>query len=377
MLDKLIHFHHRLLAWYRAYRRDLPWRVRLDAKEDARPDPYHVLVSEAMLQQTQVATVVPYFLRFIQRFPTLTDLADAPEQDVLRLWQGLGYYSRASRLRETAKIVVRQHGGHLPRTVPELLQLPGIGRYTAGAIASLAFEQQAPILDGNVTRVLCRLDGIEQDPRSSPALRESLWDRARQILPHEQIGDFNSALMELGATVCAPRAPQCALCPVQPHCSALARGAQQRIPPAAPVRKKTLERRWTLCIGRGQRWLIEQRPRQGRWAGLWQFVTITAGPGSPTPAAVRQKTALPVSKLRYLGSIRHHLTHRRYEFEVFLCAAGPGRIRPAANHPRRVWITLDQLSDYPLPKPHLRIAAMLHTLPTRAARKNRRQRKNP
>src|SRR5205085_5535935 len=160
--------------------------------------PYHVLVSEAMLQQTQVATVVPYFERFIERFPTLHDLAAAQEQEVLRLWQGLGYYSRARNLRAAARAVVEQHGGVLPCDRDGLLELPGIGRYTAGAVASIAFGRRAPILDGNVIRVLCRIDGIETDPRDRQT-RQLLWRRAEEILPRRRVGAFNSALMVLGA----------------------------------------------------------------------------------------------------------------------------------------------------------------------------------
>src|SRR5688500_13285875 len=190
----------RLTEWYRRTRRDLPWRV----PPGARPDPYHVLVSEAMLQQTQVATVVPYFRRFIERFPTIADLARADEQDVLRMWQGLGYYTRARNLRAAAQAVVRDFGGELPRDLDSLLRLPGVGRYTAGAVATLAFDEPAAIVDGNVVRVICRLDRFESDPREK-ATSELIWRRAEQIVPARRAGDFNSALMELGATICTPR----------------------------------------------------------------------------------------------------------------------------------------------------------------------------
>lgn len=359
MLGELSQFQGRLLAWYESYRRDLPWRVSRRAQAGDRPDPYHVLVSEAMLQQTQVATVVPYFLRFIERFPTLASLAAADEQEVLRHWQGLGYYSRASRLRGTAKIVVQQYGGQLPSTVEDLLKLPGIGRYTAGAIASLAFEQRAPIVDGNVIRVLCRLDKVEQDPRSSAAAREGLWRRAEDVLPQRRVGDFNSALMELGATVCTPRAPQCLLCPVQGHCAAFAAGIQERIPPTAMAKERPIERRWVVCIGDGKRWLMEQRPAKGRWAGMWQFVTLVAGRGSPTAEQVRERTGLGVKALRRIGAVKHELTHRRYHFSVFACEAEKRGGRCGEG---RVWVELEGLSDYPLPKPHLQVAGLLREM---------------
>src|SRR5262245_51351753 len=186
-----------LIRWYDINRRDLPWR----AARGSRPDPYHVLVSEAMLQQTQVKTVIPYFRRFIRKLPSIKHLARADEQLVLRLWQGLGYYSRARNLRRAAQTIVQEYDGKIPADVEALLELPGIGRYTAGAIASLAYDVPAPIVDGNVARVLCRFDAIETPP-SDRATQKLLWERAADLVPRRRAGDFNSALMELGATVC-------------------------------------------------------------------------------------------------------------------------------------------------------------------------------
>src|SRR5687767_5105025 len=182
-----------LLRWYDRARRDLPWRVR----RSEQPNPYYVLVSESMLQQTQVATVIPYFHRFIARFPTVKSLASADVHDVLKLWQGLGYYSRAQNLLASARMIVEEFGGVLPGDVESLLRLPGVGRYTAGAVASIAFGRREPILDGNVLRVLCRVDKITSDPRDRETQAE-LWRRAEEILPKARVGDFNSALMELG-----------------------------------------------------------------------------------------------------------------------------------------------------------------------------------
>src|SRR5688500_6922469 len=283
MFGDVASFRKRLVRWYDSSRRDLPWRLATNSAAGERPDPYHVLVSEAMLQQTQVATVIPYFHRFLARFPTLDALAGADEQDVLRAWQGLGYYARARNLQGAARTVMSEHGGQLPREHDELLKLPGVGRYTAGAVASIAFERRAPIVDGNVARVLCRIDKIETDPRDRLTL-EVLWTRAEQILPKKRVGDFNSALMELGATVCTPRSPQCLICPVRDHCEAFAAGLQDRIPAPRAAKPTPLLRRWTLCIRRGDHWLIEQRPTNGRCAGMWQFVTVPAGEGAaPIP----------------------------------------------------------------------------------------------
>ncbi|HEV8604896.1 MAG TPA: A/G-specific adenine glycosylase [Tepidisphaeraceae bacterium] len=361
MLGNTIDFRNRLLRWYNANRRDLPWRVNRDhtkTPNPATPDPYHVLVSEAMLQQTQVATVIPYFHRFMAAFHTLGDLAASTEQEVLRLWQGLGYYSRARNLRTTAKILVEQNAGVIPTSVEALLKLPGIGRYTAGAIASLAFEQPAPVLDGNVIRVLCRLDLIRDDPRQSEA-RESLWRRAEQLLPQNRIGDFNSALMELGATLCTPRSPKCLLCPVHKHCAALSAGLADQIPPPPTPKIRPIERRWTLAIANNDRWLIEQRPPRGRWANMWQFITIEASDSQPTPEILSHRAGLKLCDIQRLGALQHDLTHRRYQFEVLTCRA---KSHPNPLPKSRRWVGLEGLSDYPLPRPQLKVAQMISSL---------------
>ena len=340
-----------LLRWYDTARRTLPWRV-VPAGANT-PHPYHVLVSELMLQQTQVATVVPYFTRFLDRFPTVAALAGADEQDVLRMWQGLGYYSRARNLHRAAQRVVAEHGGSVPSTVDQLLALPGLGRYTAGAVASIAFGRRAPILDGNVTRVLCRLDAITDNPRERH-VQQRLWARAEAVLPDARVGDFNSALMELGATVCTPRSPKCLICPVGELCEARSGGIQEQVPPAKKAKPTPLERRAVLCVRRGATWLIEQRPPAGRWAGLWQFVTrpVPARGALPVPPPV------PVGPARRLGRVEHQLTHRRYTFDVRWCAATDA-VTPAAIDVPHAWVTLDGLAAYPLPKPHLKVAEML------------------
>ena len=355
-------FARRLLSWYDRSQRRLPWRV--DDRTGAAADPYHVLVSEAMLQQTQVATVIPYFRRFIERFPTLGDLADADEQDVLRAWQGLGYYSRARNLRAAARAVLEQNGGELPREPHELLKLPGVGRYTAGAVASIAFGRRAPVLDGNVTRVLCRLDAITADPRERDT-QALLWRRAEEILPRRRVGAFNTALMELGATVCIPRSPQCLICPVRANCAAFAAGIQERIPAPRQAKQTPLLRRATFCVRSpaGDRWLIEQRPPTGRWAGMWQFTTVAADDGAD-PLDLAKRLPLLTTAPRPLGTVTHGLTHRRYHFDVFACEATG---RPDDGGKRgpveRAWVTLAGLSAYPLPRPHLRIAELLRSVP--------------
>ena len=323
-----------LLDWYDLHKRDLPWRVL-----SGFPDPYHVLLSETMLQQTQVATVIDYFHRFLAELPTLKDLAAAEEQTVLRLWQGLGYYRRARNLHAAAKAIVAEHDGRVPSDVETLLTLPGVGRYTAGAIASLAFGTRAPILDGNVQRVLCRLEAITDDPRQTP-VQKRLWQRAEELLPPEpgvRVADVNSALMELGATVCQPKNPQCLICPVRPHCQAQAAGIQATIPPPKQAKATPLIDRDLWCRHHAGRYEVEQRGPDGRWPNLWQFPVRdpVEDPGDAEP----------------LGEIAHGLTHRRYRFRLLHVEGdGTGDYR-----------TLDEIDALPKPKPHVKVLSMLRS----------------
>ena len=334
----------RLLRWFDRNNRDLPWR----AKRGRTVDPYRILLSELMLQQTQVATVIPYYLRFVAAYPTLADLAAADEQAVLRLWQGLGYYSRARNLLAAARQIVARHAGRLPSKMEDLIALPGVGRYTAGAVGSIALGLRVPVVDGNVRRVLCRLDGIESDPAGS-AVRERLWARAERLVPARRPGDFNSALMELGATVCRPRNPDCPACPLEGLCLARRRRLTDLIPRPAKRRHRPTERRMVLCVRDAEgRYLVEQRPRDGRWAGMWQFITRPAG--RPPPAA------------RQIAQLSHDLTHRRYRFEVYLCDHQEFPRDSSANGGAAEFLSLTQIESRPMPRPHVKIARMLSGL---------------
>jgi A/G-specific adenine glycosylase len=257
---------------------------------------------------------------------------------------------------------MRDFNGAIPQTVESLLQLPGVGRYTAGAIASIAFDRRAPILDGNVQRVLCRLDGITHDPRGRET-NQLLWKRAEQILPRKRVGDFNSALMELGATVCTPRNPQCLLCPVREHCQAFAAGVQDKIPLVKKSAPTPLILRNTYCIRQSDHWLIERRPPKGRWAGMWQFVTLAADVDS---TAVNITLPIKTSPVRHLMKVSHALTHRRYTFEVFCCDALATDLTNDGQS--RKWVTLASLDNYPLPRPHVKIAEVLRQLCSSAER---------
>ncbi|HEX8521077.1 MAG TPA: A/G-specific adenine glycosylase [Tepidisphaeraceae bacterium] len=355
MIATAAEFRTKLLKWYRKNRRDLPWRVAPEAPRNLRPDPYLVLVSELMLQQTQVATVIPYFNRFTQRFPTAHALAEADEQEVLRHWQGLGYYSRARNLHAAAREISRARNGRFPRDVQALLQLPGVGRYTAGAIASIAFDEPAPIVDGNVGRVLARVDRIEKD-LTQPAIRGQLWTRAEELVRGNRPGDFNSAMMELGATVCTPRSPKCLLCPVAGHCEALAAGVQEKLPLPKKRVPTPLLKRDVLCVRYESKWLIEQRPAKGRWASMWQFVTTDRNGTYPD---CEKALGCRVRLMEKIGLVTHGLTHRRYEFDVWVGELSHAVPTSNDDPSRRVWVGLDELSKYPMSRPQVKVAQML------------------
>lgn len=254
-------FRSALRRWHTHHGRDLPWR-------NCR-DPYKVWISEIMLQQTTVAAVKPYFERFLKRFPSVPALASAKEEDVLHLWQGLGYYSRARNLRKAAQAIIA-NDGDFPDSVEELLSLPGIGRYTAGAIVSFAFDRPAPILEANTLRLYCRLLGFRDDPRSTSG-QQTLWSFAENLVPTKSPGEFNQALMDLGATVCTPTDPRCDDCPVASCCRALAERATAEIP--APKRRPEITETHEayVAIESAGRYLIYRRPEGQRWAGMWDF----------------------------------------------------------------------------------------------------------
>ena len=312
-----------LLAWYDKHRRQLPWREH--------PTPYRVLLSELMLQQTRVETVKPYFARFLDRWPTLEDLAAAAEDEVLTEWAGLGYYSRARNLHRAARQAVGQGG--LPSDVAGLRALPGIGPYTAGAIASIAFGIRTPLVDGNVERVLCRLDDVHADPRST-AGKKALWARATALVPEARPGDFNQALMELGATVCTPRSPRCEACPWQAVCRSRAAGTQLQLPRIVKKTKvKAMRGVAGLLVDEG-RVLLGRRSAKGLLGGLWEPLTVTLEArqkATPALLAAFEATGHIVRIDDLLGEVRHVFTHRRLTQQVYRVSL-VGRCRPEGSH---------------------------------------------
>jgi A/G-specific adenine glycosylase len=338
-----------LLAWFGRYHRPLAWRERGPGGE---VDPYAVWISEAMLQQTRAETVEPYWRRFLHRFPSARELAEAREDEVLAHWSGLGYYRRARALHAAARAIVERHGGRFPREPSEARALPGVGRYTAGAVLSIGFDLPEPVVDGNVARVFCRLFALDGDPAAG-ALRERLWGLAAALVPRRGAGEWNQALMELGATTCLPREPDCGRCPIARGCAARAAGRERELPRArkraAPL-DVALE---ILLVRRGGEVLLERRAGEGRMAGLWQLPTVELeGPAGrrsglfPPEYARRSGGAavLEAAAGEPLAELRHTITRHRIRARLF---AGRVLGRGALPDPLS-WVAEEQLAAWPL-----------------------------
>lgn len=335
---QLARIRRKLLTWFDLHQRDLPWRRTRD--------PYAVWLSEMMLQQTQVATVIPYYEKFMKRFPTVNALAAADLDVVLQLWAGLGYYARARNLHRAAKIIATELGGVFPTSAKELKTLPGIGAYTAGAVASIAFNEKAPVVDGNVARVVARLFEIEADVRDGAGL-DLIWRIAGRLLPNKRCGDFNQSLMELGATVCLPKASaRCLTCPLRNECEALASGVVSSLPTRTRKAVNKNETHVVVAIQNHGKWLVVKRPQGGLWGGLWELPTAVLN-GERTLTLARRLandiTASSVTiKREPFCTLKHQLTHRTITFVGYLCQsnrpATGGRIEKSAK-----WLNLSQV----------------------------------
>lgn len=346
--------HEALINWFEQHRVDLPWRRT--------NDPYAIWLSEIMLQQTQVTTVIPYYERFLTRFPTVQDLAAAPLHDVLKLWEGLGYYSRARNLHLAAQVVVEKFGGQFPANLEGLLSLPGVGRYTAGAIASLAYGLDAPVLDGNVIRILTRWFNITDDV-SAASTKTALWDLAEQLVPTERAGRWNEGLMELGRLICTPRSPNCPACPVAAFCEAYQLGIQAERP-VKQARAKTPHYDVTAAVITRDdgRILIAQRPTQGLLGGLWEFPGGKRDPGETLPDClrreIREELDIEISVGGQIGVVRHGYTHFRITLYAFACEYISG-IPQTIGVADFAWVTLDDLDRYAFPVTDQKIIAFL------------------
>lgn len=352
-LEKVNEIRRLLLAWYRRHRRDLPWRDETS--------PYRIWISEVMLQQTQVTTVIPYYQLFLERFPTLTDLVAASLADVLKAWEGLGYYARARNLHRAAIDIVEKHGGRFPESYAELHALPGFGDYTAGAVASIAFGQVTPAIDGNVRRVLARLFALQEDLRRGPAARR-LHEIALALVDPDSPRDWTQALMELGATVCLPQGPQCLLCPWQEMCQARLQGLEQNLP-VKLVKKPLPHYNVTAAVisDNGQV-LIAQRPPEGMLGGLWEFPGGKQEPGETLAECllreIREELGLEIAVGELLAMVKHSYTHFKITLYAFACRLIAGQPQALGVADWR-WVTLDELETFPFPRTDQKIIAAL------------------
>ncbi|WP_339681830.1 A/G-specific adenine glycosylase [Gimesia maris] len=378
-------FRRQLQSWYASHQRDLPWRRQ--------HDPYAVWISEIMLQQTVVAAVIPYFKRFMSRFPDVETLAAADESEVLQHWEGLGYYSRARNIHKAAKRIAGELEGRFPRDVESLQKLPGIGRYTAGAICSFAYDTRAPIVEANTLRLYSRLIGLEEDPRSKSG-QNQLWEFAELILPRKSPGEFNQALMDLGSLVCTPQNPGCEDCPVNAGCEAFLRQRQHLIPVPKVRPEITPLTDVSIAVFSGSHVMIRQRIAGERWAGLWDFprLTLEEMNGSPHPTIVRKKTGrqkelfsaqqsagveipeglspavisrlenylkeeagIEASMQQLMTEIRHSVTRYKIRLLCFVAQLDPRAAKkkttqlnsPPGNSEYQ-WVSVNELDSYPL-----------------------------
>jgi A/G-specific adenine glycosylase len=332
----------RLLDWYGRAGRDLPWRNSRD--------PYRIWLAEIMLQQTRVESVIGYYRRFLAGFPTLERLAAAPLTAVIDLWAGLGYYARARNLHAAARIVVEEFGGCFPESVDNLQQLPGVGRSTAGAIAALAFDKRAPILDGNVRRILCRLFAWQEPPRSTAADKQ-LWRWAERLTPQQQVHDYTQAIMDLGAILCLPRKPRCEQCPLQQLCQARTSGLEQQLPLKQTSKKLPVRHEIALLLEWQGRYLVRRRAVSGFLGGLWEFPTL----GLAADELPEQKVALLLADFSVtgtaqpLGSITHIYSHFRLELQLLRVSIA--ELSTVAEG-ETDWCTIAQLNELALHGAH-------------------------
>ena len=347
----------KLLAWFAKRARDLPWRRTRDL--------YAIWLSEIMLQQTQVATVIPYWERFLARFPDVNALAAADEREVLRLWEGLGYYRRARQLHAAARKIVVEHGGEFPRAYESVRGLPGIGRYTVGAILSIGLDQRLPILEANTVRVLSRLTAFEGDPASN-AGQKYLWSVAEQILPAKQCGAFNQALMELGSEICTPKSPSCNRCPLAALCQARQRHLVEQIPRSGKRTNYEDVTEVVVIVRERGRVLVRHCQPGERWAGLWDFPRFAATGASDSgmsierqvPLRVRELAGLEVVAGRRLTTLKHGVT--RFRITLHCYEATRVKRQPGGAARGNVqWVAIDQLSDYPLNVTGRKIARLI------------------
>lgn len=334
-----------LIAWYRTAKRDLPWR--------ATSDPYAIWISEVMSQQTRVETVIPYYHRFLERFPDVCSLANAPQHDLLSLWEGLGYYRRARNLHAAAKQICHDHGGRIPDEYDTLLALKGVGPYTAAAVLSIAFNRRHAVMDGNVMRVVSRVSGIRDDIRSASVTRriQAIVDDA---IPCDRPADFNQAMMELGATVCTPKKPSCGSCPLSDDCLALRDGSVAQIPFKSPKASVPHHRIVVGIVSDADgRMLIARRPDEAMLGGLWEFPGGKVSHGESDEQALRrelrEELGIEVGDLTPFHTLKHAYSHFKITMVAYKSRLRSGDPKPLASKELK-WVRVDELDAYPFPK---------------------------
>jgi A/G-specific adenine glycosylase len=364
-IQKMSYFVHHLLDWFSQYQRDLPWRRN--------KNPYYIWVSEIMLQQTRVDTVIPYFHRFIEKFPTIEALAEAPEEEVLKCWEGLGYYSRARNLHTAVREVKERYGSVVPREKREISTLKGVGPYTAGAILSIAYNKPEPALDGNVMRVLSRYFLIKEDIMKG-STRVYMENLIRELIPHDAAGDFNQALMELGAMVCTPKSPHCLTCPVMEHCEGRIEGMELSLPVKKKAKPPRVEQRIVSLIeGSGKykgKLLIRQRPQEGLLARMWELPHVDVqgaslnwkGSDEQNMDYIRERLAgddgLHLEPEEFFMNTDHTFSHIHWDMKVYRCKSENEIMKEGSESDERVkyrWISLDEREQYAFPNVFLRI----------------------
>lgn len=344
-------FQNKLLDWFDTHQRDLPWRHTYD--------PYHVWISEVMLQQTQMSRGVEYFTRWVERFPNIDSVAAASEEEILKLWEGLGYYSRARNLHKAAQHIAVEYNGMLPESYDLLLGLPGIGNYTAAAIMSLAFNRNFPLVDANVERVFARFFNLPE-PIKSKTARVFIWKKAEELLPRGKARAFNQALMELGALVCLPQRPECPDCPVRGHCESLQLGVTDERP-VLPRPPKAI--RIEMCTGiliHDRKIFIQKRRENDVWANLWEFPGGRLQEGeTPESAVVREyceETGFAVGNLEKIALIRHSYTKYRVILHCYFCRLQNGSTEPVLHAAQAYrWVDYSELSQYAFPAGHRKL----------------------
>ncbi|MCC5463835.1 A/G-specific adenine glycosylase [Pelosinus baikalensis] len=341
-----------LLTWYENSKRDLPWRRD--------KDPYRIWVSEIMLQQTRVEAVKPYFDRWMERFPDLESLAEAEEEEVVRHWQGLGYYSRARNLLQGVREVSQSYGGQVPQTKEEVIGLAGVGDYTAGAILSIAYNKKEPAIDGNVLRVFSRLFCVEEEI-SSPAAKKVIKQLVADEMSEEHPGDFNQALMDLGSSICIPKTPRCTLCPLADCCCAKRKGKEGQLPVKKKKAPPKAVRLMAGVIRQGEFFLLHQRPNRGLLAGMWEFPTVEIGEDGEAMDIFRQgiqeKTGQVIELERLLLQCTHIFSHRQWDISFYYCIAAPDRIVP--NDRELKWVNRTDWEKLSFAGPHRKMEKYL------------------